>query len=232
MVAAHLRADSSHAVLDDVPGRPARFAAGDLAHEAPQDLAALQTVGHFRMKLQPIQAARLVRHGRQRGVVAGGDGAESRRQRNHAVAMAHPDVEHAPARRVAIVLETVKQPRGAAGPYLGGAEFAVRRGLDLSAELRRHGLHAIADSENRHAEREHLGRRFRTFRRVYRLGAARQDHGFWGEAPEFRRIDVVRVDFRVHAEFAHPPRDQLGVLGAEIEYQDPVRMNVGHQLTR
>ena len=45
-------------------------------------------------------------------------------------------------------------------------------------------------------------------------------------------IDIAGVDFRIHAEFAHAACDQLRVLGTEIENQDPVRMNVGHQPIR
>ena len=57
LVAADLRADARDAVLDDVAGGPARAAAGDLAHEAAQDLAALQGVGHLGMELQRVQSA-------------------------------------------------------------------------------------------------------------------------------------------------------------------------------
>ena len=111
-VAAHLGADSRHAVLDDVARRPRRCAAGNLAHEAPQDLPALQRVRHLGMKLQSVQAAGLVGHGRERCVVARGNHAESGRDGDHTIAMAHPYVEHPPARRVAIVLEAVEQARG------------------------------------------------------------------------------------------------------------------------
>jgi hypothetical protein len=35
------------------------------------------------------------------------------------------------------------------------------------------------------------------------------------------------MDLAVHADLAHAARDQLGVLGAEIEDQDAIGMNVG-----
>ena len=44
--------------------------------------------------------------------------------------------------------------------------------------------------------------------------------------------DIAGVDLRIHAEFAHAARDQLGVLGTEIENEDPVRVNIGHQPIR
>jgi hypothetical protein len=52
------------------------------------------------------------------------------------------------------------------------------------------------------------------------------------EARNFRCIDIASVNLRIHAEFAHATRDQLRVLRAEIEDQNPVRMNVGHQPIR
>jgi hypothetical protein len=34
------------------------------------------------------------------------------------------------------------------------------------------------------------------------------------------------VNLRVHAAFAHAPRNQLRILATEIEYQQPVRMDI------
>ncbi len=92
-VAADLRTNPRHAVLDDIAGGPARRAAGDLANEAPQDLAALQSVRDLGMKLQAVQAPRLVGHGGERRVVAGCDDLESRRHGDHPIAVAHPHIE-------------------------------------------------------------------------------------------------------------------------------------------
>ncbi len=87
-------------------------AAGDLAHEAPQDFAALQTMRDFRMKLQAVQMPRFVGHGGERRIVAGGDDLEAGRHRRHAIAMTHPNIQQTPALRVTIVLESVEQRRG------------------------------------------------------------------------------------------------------------------------
>jgi hypothetical protein len=118
LVAADLRANSRHAVLDDVAGPQFAAQPADLAHEAPQDLAALQAVRHLGMKLHAVEAPRLIGHGRERRVVAGADDLESRRHRDDAVAVAHPHIEHAPALGVAIVFESVEQPRVGGRPDL------------------------------------------------------------------------------------------------------------------
>ncbi len=49
----------------------------------------------------------------------------------------------------------------AAGAHFGIAEFAHLAVFHLAAQLRRHGLHAVADAQHRHAQLEHGLRRAR-----------------------------------------------------------------------
>jgi hypothetical protein len=231
-VGADFRADPGDAVLDDIAGGPGRRAAGDLTHETSEDFRPLQRVCDFGMELHAVEPARLVRDGSQRRVVACGDGSESRRQRNHVIAMAHPHIEHAPTRRISIVFEAVEQSRRRGRADLRGTEFSARRGLDATAQLRRHGLHAITDPEHGHAHLEyHRGCRGAT-RVVHRLGSAGQDHRRGCETRDLCRVDVAAVDFRVNADFAHAARDQLCVLRAEIQDQNAIGVNIGHQPIR
>ena len=51
---------------------------------------------------------------------------------------------------VAIVFEAIEQRRVAGRPNLRGAKLAVARRFDLTAQLRGHGLHAVANAEHRH----------------------------------------------------------------------------------
>ncbi len=134
--------------------------------------------------------------------------------------------------RIAIVFETVEQRRIGRGPDLRGAELAVRRTFHLTAQLRGHGLHAVADAEYRHAHREHFARRLRTLGVVNGFRTAGQDDGLGSEAFDVGGRRIAGVDFGIDAELAHAARDQLRVLGAEIENQDPVRMDVWHQPIR
>ena len=39
------------------------------------------------------------------------------------------------------------------------------------------------------------------------------------------RIDITGEDFRIDPRFPHPTSDQLGVLGAEVDDQQPLRLN-------
>ena len=205
---------------------------GYLAHETAQDLAPLQRVGHLGVELKRVQSPRLVGHRGKRRIVALRDRAEPGRQGRHPVAVARPDIQNSPVRRVAIVRQTVEQTRAAQGAHLRRPELAVGGGFDFPAELGGHGLHAIANSEHRNAHRKCAARRLGPLRFVNGLGAAGQDDGARLESLDLRRIRIPGVDLRIHAQFTHAAGDQLGVLRAEIENQNPVGMNVGHQPIR
>ena len=106
---AHLRAHARDGIFDDVADAPQRRAAADLAHEALQQLAALQRVRDFGMELHGVEAARFVDHRGERRVGALRHGGETRRQRLDAVAVAHPHVEHGAALRVRAIEQAVEQ---------------------------------------------------------------------------------------------------------------------------
>src|SRR6185436_10310374 len=100
------------------------------------------------------------------------------------------------------------------------AELAHLACFDLAAELLRHGLHAVADAEHRHAELERrlgsLAGRFLVSRHV----AAGEDDALCAEAAHEVVGDVVGMDLAVDLGFANPPGDQLRVLRPEIEDED------------
>ena len=83
-----------------------------------------------------------------------------------------------------------------------------------------------------HARRKGFLRRLGTFGVVHRFRAAGQNDGLRRKTLDLLPVDIAGVDFRIHTEFAHAARDQLGVLGAEIENENSVRVNVGHQPIR
>src|SRR5574337_1190399 len=96
--------------------------------------------------------------------------------------------------------------------------------LGRAAELLRHGLHAVADAEHRHAELEHRLRRAVGRFLVHAGMAAGQDHATQsavGRVVAHPGVGhVAGVHFAVHMGFADAPRDQLRDLGAEVEDQD------------
>jgi len=142
------------------------------------------------------------------------------------VAVAHPDVEAEHAVIVHVVLDAVEQLRFADQVDPCIAEFTHVRALHLAAQLLGHGLHAIADAEQRHAQIEHRLRRARAAFLVHRLGATGKDDPAWGEGADVLFAHVPGVQFAIDPELAHAAGDQLGVLGTEVEDQDAVGVDV------
>jgi hypothetical protein len=95
----------------------------------------------------------------------------------------------------------------------------MRRRLDLATQFGRHGLHAVADAENRHAEFEYRVRDARWIVEIHRLGATGQDHAGRLERRDGVVIHIPGMNLGVNAALAHAARDQLRVLAAEIENQ-------------
>src|SRR5882672_696208 len=101
----------------------------------------------------------------------------------------------------------------------------IRR-RDAAAELLRHRLHAVTDAEYRHAKIEY---RLRGARRICvgdGFGTAGEDDPARLEGADVRVGDVPGADLAVDADLAHAPRNQLCVLRAEVENEDPVGVDV------
>ncbi len=110
---------------------------------------------------------------------------------------------------------------------IGAAELAVVATLDLAAELGGHGHLAVADAEHGHAGIEDQLRGARRAFLVHRFRAAGEDHRFRLHLPEGGFGLLERHDFGIDALLAHPARNQLRHLTAEIDNQNLV-MRRGH----
>ena len=221
-VVAHLLADAGDGAVDDVGHRPVASAAGDVAHEPAQQLAAALGVHDFRVELHAEEAPLGVRHGGDRRIGAGRRDLEARRQRGHLVAMAHPHVEGAS--------QVLEQRAAATHLQFGVAELAVRRTFHCAAELHGHGLHPVADAQHRRAAREHRVVDARRGGGGDRLRAARENDAARREGAQRVFVDVEGADLAVDAVFAHPAGDELGGLGTEVQHQNAVAPGVGRGL--
>ena len=219
-IGADLLADLVDRFGDVVGHVPVGLAAADLVHEAAQHRLALHGVRHFRMELHAVETALLVGHGGDRAARRVAHQLEAGRHVEHLVAVAHPDLQHAVAFVGDEVVDAVQQRGMAARAHFGVAEFAHQAVLDLAAQLRGHGLHAVADAQHRHAQLEHGLRRARRFAFQRGAVAARQDHAGGAVVAHELVADVVREHFGEHAGVAHAAGDQLGDLGTEIEDED------------
>ena len=218
---ADLLADVLDRLVLEGAHRPVAAALRDLAHEIAEQRRALRRVHHFEMELRGVELALVVRDHGDRRVLRGADHAEALRQLGDAVAVAHPD-------RIALaLLPHALEQRGVLGDqHLGAAELAMMPRLDLAAELVRHRLLAVADAEHRHAGVEQfLGGERRALSsteagppdRITALGFIA------GEG--FGRL-LVRHDLGIDLLFAHPARDELRHLGAEIDDENLVVQNL------
>ncbi len=201
------------------------------------------------MELHAVVVARLVGHGDDCDAGGGRHCGEAGGYCGNAIAVRHPDIQHAArvgrrghrvrrqrgalgrriwnlTRRPVLVVQRIEQPARSGQPDRGVAELAGMTALDAATQLRGHGLHAVADAEDRHAQIEHgIGHSRRT-RLGHRLGSAGQDHAFRGITRDVSRVMVPGPDFAIHADLAHAAGDQLRVLRAEVEDQDLVAADV------
>lgn len=96
----------------------------------------------------------------------------------------------------------------------------------MATQLHRHGLHAVAHAQHRHAGVEHVvrGARAAGFGGAFR--AAGEDNAAWVEFADLLFANVPGPQFAVNADFAHAAGDQLGVLRTEVQYQDAMLMDI------
>lgn len=90
-------------------------------------------------------------------------------------------------------------------------------GTHLAAERERHELHPVADAERGNVQVEE--RRVYPRRAVFvdTVRAAGEDYAFRLTAPDLLYRSIVRDQLGVDAGLTDPPRDELGVLPAEVE---------------
>ena len=219
-------AHRSDAVLDDVAGRPQRCAVAQIDDETLQDALPLAGMGDFGMKLQAVEAALVVRDAGDRGAFGARDELEAGRQFGDLVAMTHPDIQQAVALGTGMVLDIREQPRMPVGTHPGIAVFMPVRRLHPAPELLRHSLQSIANAEHRHAQLENQRRHPRREVGGHGLGPAGENDAAGMEHADLALLHIPGMDFAIDAGLAHTPCDQLGVLGTEIQNQDPVGMNV------
>ena len=176
--------------------------------EVPKDLAAARRVHHLWMELDAVHTT-AIRERRHWRVSAGSQSVEARWQLRDMVAVAHPHGKL----RVQALEETVRL----ADRQQRGTVLACVTGIDLAPEVMSDQLHAVADAEHRYTGAEgvriHLGRA----RLVNARRAAGEDQPGRGSAPELGPGRGAGNQLAVDAGFTDPARDELAVLGPEVE---------------
>lgn len=183
-------------------------------------------MGHFRVELHAVEAFFFVGHNGERAGVGAGDGHEVGWDRGHFVAVAHPHVQQRFAGRADGVFDVAQQRALFDDFHLRVAELTFVGALHMATQLHRHGLHAVAHAQHRHAGVEHVvrGARAAGFGGAFR--AAGEDNAAWVEFADLLFANVPGPQFAVNADFAHAAGDQLGVLRTEVQYQDAMLMDI------
>ncbi|MNP24921.1 hypothetical protein D3C76_1177070 [compost metagenome] len=185
-------------------------------------------MGDFRVELHAIEAFFFVCHNGKRAAFGAGNGHEVRRNGGHFVAVAHPHIQH----RFAFSGQGIFDPanQGAVGQYfdLRVTKFTLVRGLNVAAQLHRHGLHAVAHAKYRNASFKHILRCAWAVVLGGAFRAAGKNDAAWVEFTDLCFRDIPCPKFTVNAEFAHATCHQLCVLRTEIQDKNAMFMNVFH----
>ncbi len=139
-------------------------------------------------------------------------------RRGDGVAVRHPD----PVRG----RDVGQQGAGLPDRDVGAAVLAGAGVRDLAAEAPGHQLEAVAHAEDRGAGREDGGVDGGRVLGVHRGRTAGEDDRLRLAGEHLLDRHVVRHDLGVDPGLAHTARDQLGVLGAEVDDQDQVMVGL------
>ena len=210
---ADLRADGLDGVVDDVDHRPQRRDARDVVQEASDDVLAVLGVRDLRVELRRVELALVVLH---RGDTGGGrtrGDRESRRRGAHGVAVAHPDLRG--------LGQAVEQRAARLGHGELGESVLADVGLgNVAAQVQRHLLDAVAETQDGDAQLEDGRIHVRRALGVHARRTAREDHRRRRAARDLLGRDVERHDLRVDPGLADATRDELRVLRPEVEDED------------
>ena len=177
-----------------------------------QHLLAVLGVVYLGMELHTVEAAGFVAYADGRAGRAVRDKAEALRYLCHIVSVAHP--------RDALGWKSLEQAAAGIEKGRGLAVFTggVRlRGGHLAAEVMRHELAAVADSEHGDAELEYLRIDLWGAGSVNALRAAGEDDADGVVYLYFFYSHAVGLYLAVDIAFADSARDQLVILAAEVQ---------------
>src|SRR6266540_141796 len=204
----HLLPNTLDLLLDHRRRRPGRWRVGDRVQEVLQQVGAVRRVDDLRMELDAVETSLGMLEGGDRGRGRGGGHLRAHRRLDDRVAVAHPH---------RLLAGNSLEERAAPRLQRRLAELGHPGAVDAAAELLSHQLHPVADAERGDAELEQLRIDTRRAFRVHRRRAAAQDQRERVARANPIRSNGVPDQLRIDAAFAHPPRDQLRVLPAEVD---------------
>ena len=217
---ADLLADLLNLLVHDGTGGPRGFQAGTLVEEVLQRVLAELGVAHLGVPLQAVEATLTRLEGRNGGLGGGGGDGEALGRALDGVAVAHPHD---------LVVGGAAEQAGVTGDRsLGVPVLAGARATDGATKGVSHGLEAVADAQHGHAGLEDRGIDGGRTLLVHGGRAAGQDDGGGLLGEHVRHAHGVGDDLGVDVGLTHATRDQLGVLGAEVDDEDGMHVRSVH----
>ena len=215
LAVADLGADVLNGLAHEVAHRPVTGRAADLIQEVAQHGLTILGVVDLGVELHAVEAARLVADADRWAGIRMRHEPERLRHLGHVVPVAHP--------RNALLRQAAEQTAIGVNPSL---RLAVRtRGIltgggHFPAEILRHELAAVANTEDGDAEPEDLRIDLRRAFCVYALRAAGEDDADGVKGTDLIHGHGVRLDFAIDIALAHAARNELVILSSEIEDDD------------
>jgi hypothetical protein len=217
---AHLLPDVADRAVDEGVHGPRGVTAADSVDEVREHLAAALGVNDLGMELQPPDRALGVAHGREGRALAGRENCEVGRQPQHAIAVAHPHHVLRTARQVrqqrVVALDLEQSP-----PVL-----AVVGRLHHTAQPVGEQLQAVTDAQHRLAQVEQGRVEARRVGIEHAGGSAREHDARRVPGAHGVQVEVAGLDLAVDVLLANAARDQLRVLGAVVENEDAVALEL------
>ena len=209
---AHLGTHISNRFINEGGRGPVGNTAADVINKITDQRHAATGMHHLRVELHAIKTAIVVRHGRFRGVLGVGQTYESRWQRLHGIAMAHPH------RRS--VIDVGEQIGGIVDVQRRLAVFSPTSGDHRTTQLLHHQLHAVANPQDRDPQIPELRIAQGRSLLVHRARPAAEDDAPRGQSPQLLGAGGVSHHQREHLGFAHAAGDQFRILGTKIKNDD------------
>ena len=138
----HLPTDRFDGVVHDIGRSPEGLAAAHFPKEAAKHGLPLLRMGNLGMELHAVEMASRVGHGCNGRVGRLAAVLKARRQSGHPIPVAHPHV----VVRSSMVYGVAEEGIGRQPSHSRVAKFTLVRGLHRAPQLKRHGLHAIANA--------------------------------------------------------------------------------------
>ena len=191
---------------------PSRGGAADVVEEPPQDLIPSRRVHHFGVELDPEETTVAILHRCHPRPIGGGYGDEPVRGLGDLVLMGHPNL--------LLLGQIPEQDRVAGHDEIGVAVLGASRVGDRAPGQVGDQLVAVTDAEDGDSHLQDGGVHAIGALGIHRGRAAGEDEAHRVVSSDLLGADVTGNDLGSDMSLAHPPSDQLCVLGPKVENEN------------